>query len=235
MKNKQMKQVHKIGHEKSYIPNETLVSFIQEWLQLHRKKDILTKEGRSLSREEQLKIRELDRMKVYVLDTIIFPAMADLTYFFESLSVSPKLSEAFHEEVAELLDPRNSEAAAKFSGNDMRFSSIQFRQNNLARLIMSMLSIHQDKSGIKKRTTDYRVGLVYQMMNIVGDMMDDLLSNEFSFNQVWKSAYEDYVRMKGWLALLAGTVEEQPKEYDRKIGFLPIWYSNKADLASFEL
>ena len=65
--------------------------------------------------------------------------------------------------------------------------------------------------------------------------MDDLLAKEFSLNQVWRSYYEDYVRMKGWLALLVGTTESKSKEYDRRIGFLPIWYSNKADLASIEL
>jgi len=78
--------------------------------------------------------------------------------------------------------------------------------------------------------------LMYQMLNIVGDMMDRLISNQYSFgNQIWKSAYEDYSRLMGWLSLIAGLGEEQPKEYDRKIGFSPIWYSNKAVLTSFSL
>lgn len=235
IKSTKTKQANTIGHQKSYIPNETLVNFIQEWLQLHRKKDRLAKEGKDLSREEQLKIRELTRMKVYVLDTIIFPAMADLTYFFDSLSVSKKLSELFDDDVEELLDPRGSAEAARFSGNDMRLSSIQFRRNNLARLVMAMLSMHEDKSNPKKRVTDFRVGLLYQLLNIVGDITDRLLAEEFSLNQVWRSYYEDYVRMKGWLSLLAGTSEIKLNEHDRRIGFLPIWYSNKANLASFEL
>lgn len=235
MQNRGIKQVHKIGEDKSYIPNETLVNFIHEWLQLHKKKEEFTKEGKELSTIDKEKIRESDRMKVYVLDTIIFPAMADLIYFFDALSVSSKLSEAFDDGVAELLDPRHAEAAAKF-GSDMRFSSIQFRENNLARLIMSILAIHDRKIQGGKATNDFRVGLMYQMLNIVGDMMDRLISNQHGFgNQIWKSAYADYDRLKGWLSLLAGSIEEQPKEYDRKIGFLPIWYSRKADLASFNL
>lgn len=231
-----IKQAHKIGEQKSYIPNETLVNFIQEWLQLHKMKRELTISGKELSVEDKKRIRELDRMKVYVLDTIIFPAMADLTYFFEALSVSPKLSEVFHDDVAELLDPRNSASAAKFGGNGMRFSSIQFRNNNLARLVMSMISVPDAEVKGGKPTTDFRVGLMYQMLNIVGDMMDRLISNQYSFgNQIWKSAYEDYSRLMGWLSLIAGLGEEQPKEYDRKIGFSPIWYSNKAVLTSFSL
>jgi hypothetical protein len=235
IKSTKTKQANTIRHEKSYIPNETLVNFIQEWLQLHRKKDRLTKEGKELSREEQLKIRELARMKVYILDTIIFPAFADLIYFFDAISVSKKLSEAFDEDIEELLDPRGAIEAARFSGNDMRMSYIQFRRNNMARLVMGMLSIHEDKSGKKERITDFRIGLLYQMLNIVGDSIDHLLAQEFSLNQIWRSYLEDYARMKGWLALLAGTTEVKLDEHDRKIGFLPIWYSNKADLASFEL
>ncbi|MDE1726265.1 MAG: hypothetical protein KGH89_03260 [Thaumarchaeota archaeon] len=230
------KQVHKIGEMKSYIPNDTLVNFVQEWLQLHREKENLTKAGKELSTDEKKKIRELDRMKVYVLDTVIFPAMADLTYFFESIAVSEKLAETFEDEVAELLDPRKAAEAAKFSGNNMRFNSTQFRKNNLARLVMSMVSIPNGKIRGGKPTTDFRVGIMYQMLNVVGDMMDHLISSQYSFgNQIWKSAYEDYSRLMGWLSLLAGLTEEQPKEYDRQIGFEPIWHSNKANLAGFHL
>ena len=230
------KQVSKVGEDKCYIPREALVNFVHEWLQLHQKKEVLTKAGKDLSAVDQKRIRELDRMKVYVLDTVIFPAMADLTYFFESLSVSQKLSEAFDDDVAELLDPRNAAKAAKFSGNNMRFSCRQFRDNNLARLVMSMLRIHGKKPKNGESTMDFRVGLMYQLLNIVGDMMDGLISDQYSFgNQIWKSAYEDYSRMMGWMALLAGLGEEQPKEYDRKIGFSPVWYSHNANLAGFKL
>ena len=235
MKFKQTKQVQSLGDKKCYIPNEALVNFIQDWLHIHRKKDALTKEGKELSKEEKAQVDELRRMKPYVLDNVIFPAMANLTYFFEALSVSKKLSDVFDDDVMELLDPGRAVDAAKFSGNDMRMSSIQFRRNNLARLIISMIGIHDDESNPKKSITDFRVGLLYQLLNIVGDMMDSLLSKEFSFNQVWRSAYDDYTRMKGWLALLAISAESPPKEYDRIIGFTPIWYSNKADLASFKL
>lgn len=236
MKITKTKQVSKVGEDKCYIPREALVNFIQEWLQLRQKKEALTKAGNELSAVDQKRIRELDRMKVYIIDTIIFPAMTDLTYFFESLSVSQKLSEAFDNDVAELLDPRNSATAAKFSGNNMRFSSMQFRNNNLARLVMSMISMHGKKPKNGESITDFRVGLMYQLLNVVGDMMDRLISDQYSFgNQIWKSAYEDYSRMMGWMALIAGLSEEQPKEYDRKIGFSPIWYSNKATLAGFSL
>lgn len=235
MKNKKIKQVNFIDDKKSYIPNETLVNFIQEWLHLHRKKHELAKEGKDITREEHLKIRELDRMKVYILDTILFPAITDLTYFFEALSASPKLSEAFEDEVAELLDPRSVKQAAAVSGSGMRMSYTQFRTNNLARLIMAMLEIHFDKSSKGKPISDFRAALMYQMLNIVGDFMDSLITNQYSFgNQIWTSALEDYGRMKGWMALLAGSTKDYPREFDRQIGFNPIWFSNRGNWTNSE-
>jgi len=197
-------------------------------------KETLVKEGRDLSEEDKKKIRESDRMKVYILDKFIFQSMANLIYFFEAIASSRRLSEAFEDEIAELLDPGRAREAAEFSGGGMRFNSMQFRSNNLARLIIAMLSIHQDRSDSRKPTTDFRVGLMYQIQNIIGDMMDSLLSNEFSTNQIWKSAMDDYSRMKGWLALLASSTEDYRGEYDRRIGFSSIWWSNKADIHEIE-
>ena len=220
-----------------YNPDETLVRFIQEWLRLHKMRETMVKEGKDLSDEDKKKIRESDRMKVYILDNILFPSMANLIYFFEATASSKRLSDAFGDEVAELLDPRKAKEAAQFSANNMRFSGMQFRRNNLARLIIAILAIHENKNKTKDKTptTDFRVGLMYQIQNIVGDMMDRLIADEFSFgNQIWRSAIEDYGRMKGWLALLARSSEEHHK-YDRKIGFSSIWWSNKASMAKVEI
>lgn len=234
MKNKNLKQSNSIGEGKSYIPDETIVNFIQGWLQLHKKKAVLAKDGKELSEEDKKKIREFDRMKVYILDKFIFQSMANLIYFFEAIASSRRLSEAFEDEIAELLDPGRTREAAEFSGNNMRFNSMQFRSNNLARLIIAMLGIHQDRSDNRKPATDFRVGLMYQIQNIIGDMMDSLLSNEFSTNQIWRSAMDDYSRMKGWLALLARSIEDYRDENDRKIGFSSIWWSNKASIQEME-
>lgn len=234
MRTRKVKQVNFIGNEKSYIPNETLVNFIQEWLHLHKKKQALVLEGKELSEEDKKKIRKSDRMKVYVLDSIIYPSFTNLIYFFEAIASSRILSEAFEDEVAELLDPRKSKSAAKFSGSGERLSSMQFRRNNLSRLIIAMLSIHRDSSDNMKPTTDFRVGLMYQIQNIIGDMMDVLILKEFSFGQIWRSALDDYGRMMGWSALLAKSTEEHPEEYDRKIGFLPIQLSHNAGISEIE-
>ena len=220
---------------KSYNPDETLVNFIQDWLHLHKKREMMVKQGEELSDEDKKKIRESDRMKVYILDTILFPSIANLIYFFEALASSKRLAEAFDDEVMELLDPGRAKQAAEFSANNMRFSGMQFRRNNLARLMIAILSIHDDKSKTKMPLTDFRLSLMYQLQIIIGDMVDHLIAREFSFgNQIWRSAIDDYGRMKGWLALLARSSKEPNPEYDRRMGFLPIWLSNKAGIANLE-
>jgi hypothetical protein len=227
IKKSKIKSVQKIGSDKSYIPGETLVNFIQEWLQIHKKREALTLEGKDLSDLEKERIRELDRMKVYVIDEIIFPAMANLTYFFEAMTTSSRLSIAFEGELEAMLDPRNSKQAARLS-NGMRFSSIEFRENNFARLVMAMLNIPMKKYPGNGPIDDFRIGLMYQTLNVVGDGMDQLLTHEYGGNQIWKSFWDDYSRMRGWLALLTRSVKEEPKEYDRKIGFSPVSFSSKA-------
>jgi len=234
MKKGIIKGVQKIGYDKSYIPDETLVTFLQDWLHIHQKKERLTKEGRGLSSEDQTRLRNLDKKKVDYIDNTIFPAMANLTYFFEAMASSTRLSNAFEVELEEILDPRKTKEASRFGGGGMRFSSGSFRENNLARLLNGMLDIPMKNYSSEQPVDDFRIGLMYQILNIVGDKMDSLLNHEYSGNQVWKSFWDDYQRMLGWLALLTRSTKEEPKEYDRKLGFLPIWYSPKGGIHKIE-
>jgi hypothetical protein len=71
-------------------------------------------------------------------------------------------------------------------------------------------------------------------LKIVRDKTDRLLEHEYSASQIWRSFYEDYRRMEGWLALLARSAKEEPKEHDRKIGFIPIWHSSKSGIHEIE-
>ncbi len=232
MRRKEIKGVQLIDGNKSYIPDELLVSFIQEWLQIHKKRAKLTKEGEDITDEEKKRIRELDRMKVYHLDNTIFPAMANLVYFFEALGSSKILSEGFEDDVIELVSPGNVKSAARSSANSDRYSSMQFQRNNLSRLIIALLKIHRSKG--KMTPSKFKIPLMYQLQNIIGDEMEEMILDEYSFSQIWKSALDDYGRMKGWLALLARTSEDFNDEPTRNLGFLPIWLSTKGHIHSIE-
>jgi hypothetical protein len=234
MKKAMIKGIQKINDEKSYIPDEGLVTFIQDWLHIHKKRDQLKQEGKELSTEDKKKLRALDKKKVDYIDNTIFPALANLTYFLESMAASTRLATAFEDEIEEILDPRKSRDAATFSGNRMRMSSIQFRRNNFARLVNAALSIPMKNYERGKPITDFRVGIMFQLLGIIGDSMDRVISNEYSSSQIWHSFHDDFKKMNGWMALLARTVKDYPKEYDRKLQFEPIWFSNKAPTGGWD-
>jgi len=227
MKKKIIRGLQKIDDEKGYIPDETLVNFIQDWLHIHKKRERLTKEGKELHSEDKKKLRALDKKKVDYIDNMIFPALANLTYFFEAMAASPRLSKGFEDELEEILDPRKAKDAAAFSGNRMRMNSIQFRRNNFTRLVDAAISIPMKNYERGKPITDFRVGIMYQLLEVVGDNMDRVMSNEYSSSQIWHSFHDDFKKMTGWMALLTRTVKDTPKEYDRKLQFEPIWFSNK--------
>jgi len=234
MKKGIIKGAQSIGADKSYIPDETLVAFFQDWLHIHQKRDKLTKEGSELSDIDKKKLRELDRRKVYILDNIIFPSLANLTYFFEAMSSSVRLNNAFEDELKEILDSRKAKEQARFGGGGTRFQSGVYRENNLVRLLNGMLEIPMKNYSDEQQVDDFRLGLIHQILNIIGDKMDILLDHEYSSSQIWMSFYNDYKRMLGWSALLARSVKDEPKEYDRKLGFLPIWYSPKGGIHEIE-
>lgn len=233
MKKVIFKGAQKIWDDKSYIPDETLVTFIQDWLHIHKKREKLAKEGIDLRREEKLRIRELDRRKVYILDNIIFPAFANLTYFLEATASSSLLSSAFSDDLEELLDTRYAREATQFHNTGRRFGSMQFGRNNLARLVSAALTIQLKNYPARKTVTDFRLALMYQILNIVGDSMDLLLEHEYSYTQIWNSFWDDYKRMLGWIALLARSAETSTS-YTRMLGFEPIWLSNKAGIKELE-
>ena len=74
-------------------------------LRLQREKDKRDPEttAEAFSDKDKRKIRNLDRMKVYILNKHIFQAMANLTFFFESIAESPELQEVFEDDIKELL------------------------------------------------------------------------------------------------------------------------------------
>lgn len=228
MKKKIFKGAQKISEEKSYVPDESLVLFVQNWLRMHKKREEVTKEGKELSSNEKQDIRNLDKAKVDILDNVIFPSFANLIYFFEAVAGSNRMFNAFQDELEELLDPRKAKSAAEISGHEMRMSSMQFRRNNLARLVDSALAIPIRNYSNRQAVDDFRIGLMYQLFKIIGDYMDLLLSHEYSTSQIWLSFIDDYKKMQGWLALLSRSVKESPKEFDRKMGFEPIWFSNRS-------
>ena len=69
---------------KDYNPNEALVNYFEERLQLFKIQDKI-KEGKDLSENDKKRLNSSARKKNYVLNEIIYPSFANLVYFFETI------------------------------------------------------------------------------------------------------------------------------------------------------
>jgi len=123
-----------------------------EKLQLEKKKQEATKRGKELSIEESKRLDTIRVDKERILDDLIFPAMANLTFFFESLDLEPILWNAFqkYDNVEELL-------GIKRIGPSTEDYGIFF-----IRLFRSILGIES-----KYDTQDIRLRLMREAMKVI--------------------------------------------------------------------
>ena len=112
-KRKWDKTLHNNGHIKQdgvkhYIPNGDLVNFLRT--QLHRRKEI--EAGIESSEDDKGRTNnKIDRSKVHYLDKHIFPAMANLAFFFEAIAKHPELEKIYEDDIKDLLGIRRKEAS----------------------------------------------------------------------------------------------------------------------------
>jgi len=241
MKDTKSRRVDDESSQKYYNPDARLVDWFAKRLILEQERKRSKGKGKTRDKPSNRIYKELKdsgARKAEILDKIIFPAMTDLIYFFEAIEMSPTLKNLFEKDVKKLLDTRFSKRSAEFPNLSMRFStSIQFKNNNLFRLLSNALSLDFGESGIEHDTRNFRLGLLYQIQGLILDIMDGVFSKEYDFHsQISKSALQDYNRAVGWLAFIAKSVsDEKIEQYDKSIGFMPITYSNKGNLSTLKL
>lgn len=87
----------------SYIPSETLVGYLDNRLQIEKERRASLSAGEEESPEMEKKLINSKRRKVYVLNNIIFPSMANIVIFFEYISKNPELQVLFEDNIKQLL------------------------------------------------------------------------------------------------------------------------------------
>jgi hypothetical protein len=83
-------------------PDKKLIGFMEEKLHVEKMKKALTLAGKELSHADQQKRQKLKTNKVRLLNDIVFPAMANLTYFFECIANHPELQSIFEDDLKDL-------------------------------------------------------------------------------------------------------------------------------------
>jgi hypothetical protein len=84
-----------------YTPSRTLENYFEQRLQLEH---LGADDTNAVSRNK--KIREMNRMKVHILNKIVFPSMANIVYFLETVSKNPELQQVFDDDLKELFGIR---------------------------------------------------------------------------------------------------------------------------------
>lgn len=95
-----------------YMPHEEFRGYMLKLLQTHKLKERLQdpklagEKRRELQIEYEKKYNQVHHMKDYYLQNIVFPAMANLLFFFEAVSNNPNLFTEFEDQIKDLLGIR---------------------------------------------------------------------------------------------------------------------------------
>jgi hypothetical protein len=111
-----------------------------------KKRTMLKESGKELSNDDKKKFGKSDRMKVYIRDKIIFPSMANLIYFLETISVNPELKELFDDDLKDLFDLRpNTKTQQLYPYYGIELRGIRIQTTTFTRLIAASLVMNEDK------------------------------------------------------------------------------------------
>src|SRR5215217_7927190 len=166
---KSAKSDEKVGE--SYIPNDKLVQYMELRLQREKNKRDPESIPEDLSDKNRRKIKNLDRMKVHILNKHIFQAMANLTFFFEYIAENSEFQEVFEDNLKELL------FGSKKSDNTRSVNKSLFvnkSQPIFARLIEAALAWNE-----RKDPNNFRLALIYILQNIIFQKINNFALTEF--------------------------------------------------------
>lgn len=179
----------------SYAPSDTLLSYFKDKLAIERKKQQYQNNGTQIPGELEKEIAANNRRKVYVLDEIIFPSMANIVTLFEYVSKNPELQSSLDDDIKELLlGSKNSDAMI-------------FR-----RLIESIITWQylQDSSKKRKQSSSYnfRMQFYYTLAYLMFHHLPLVLKKDMPPVVINHSIKNDLVRVLGWTSLINLKTEE---------------------------
>jgi hypothetical protein len=148
--------------------------------------------------------RYLDKEKVLLLHNHIFPAMANLLFFFYFVSRYPQLREVFDDDIEELLGVKRDTSKHEYG----------FIFNTL---IKSILLIGPYNTA-EKHVKDFRLRLIQILEEAIWAKVDLALPNILEKNlNAQRAVGEDFVKVWTWTRMLAEQVEQQVEKRDGKL------------------
>ena len=87
-------------------PDEELIAYFRKKLEVEEKADTFRNTGKKLPPDIDSQSKSINSMKVEILKKYIFPAMANLDFFFRAIAEYPKFQEVFENDIKDLLGIR---------------------------------------------------------------------------------------------------------------------------------
>ena len=150
----------------------------------------------------------LRKLKVRILDKFVFPAMANLFYFFNEISKHPELQESFDDDIKDLLGVR------RYNPKNDNYGFI------FSNLIASILKIKL--LGEHLESDDFRLRLIQILQNIIflgiEQSLPDILKERRSYNRM----LQDMEGSLGWTLMLAYHVKDEKALPHRVFPFIKL-------------
>jgi hypothetical protein len=164
-------------------------------LRLERRKQKVTLAGKELSTSDKKKLNTIRSKKKRLLENIIFPSMANLIFFFESINEDKILEKTFSDEVEDLLGIRR---------NDPNLANYGIF---FWRLVSSIISIHSPGHR-KDYSDDHRLRLMAYLQEIVGKKISLIIRDFLATDDAIRIVNQDIGRAAAWSELAASVVKD---------------------------
>ena len=223
-----MKQGEKqIGSKGCYRTDEVLSNILVDALLLEEEDDKIqqeitaggiTKKSTIKKQEEwKLKKRNLDKRKVNVLDSVLFPSMANLTVLLEAMANSGFIEHMFEADLKSLFFSKSKAVSVKSKIPEDRYKA---SRSIFTRFINACCALTIYKHETKEYVTLDESRLV--LCDIMQDAVYQALLSmaPFKFEDIdflQKTLYEDMGRMHAWTTFLArGASKELSFDEDKR-------------------
>jgi hypothetical protein len=159
-----------------YRPHPLLRRYMWEKSHIEKKKlKAMAGEGKVLTQKEKKRLEGIRTDKKRIIENIIFPSMANVLFFFESISQEPTLNETFKED-------RNLEDILGIRRHSPSFDNYGIFFVRLLRSILYGGMIGYDKD-------DFRLRLMHEAHRVINSMVTSKLP--FAFQRM-RPEYSDY-------------------------------------------
>jgi hypothetical protein len=182
-------------------PDEHLITYFREKLEIERKADTFRNAGKKLPPDIDSQSRRINGKKVEILNEYIFPAMVNLTFFFEAIAEYPKFQDVFEGDIKDLLGIRRDPSKYEYG-------------HMLQRLLRSILITgneeYDNKAYLDHKEVEFRFKLLDNLQQLIWYKYYPYISKIFKYNpQLQHTVASDFSRVLGYTGSLADPVRDE--------------------------